>query len=62
MSDHLHFDADTIEVHFVEGVFSVSGLIDRVIEEADAIGGFGAVVVDTSAAYFEGEKKTTMFS
>jgi AAA domain len=57
MSDVLEFDADTIDVHFVEGVFSVSGLLDRVREEAQAIGGFGAVVVDTSAAFFEGDEE-----
>ena len=57
MSDVLAFDADTIDVHFVEGVFSVSGLIDRVRDEAEAIGGFGAVVVDTSAAFFEGDEE-----
>jgi hypothetical protein len=55
MSDALGFDADTIDVHFVEGVFSVSGMFDRVKAEAEAIGGFGAVIVDTSAAYFEGD-------
>jgi hypothetical protein len=57
MSDALRFDANTIEVHFVEGVFSVSGLLERVIEEAKTIGGFGAVVVDTSAAFFEGDEE-----
>src|SRR6516225_7120334 len=28
MSDALGFDVDTVDVHFVEGVFSVSGLLD----------------------------------
>lgn len=57
MSDALCFDADEIDVHFVEGVFSVSGLLSRVADEATAIGGFGAVIVDTSAAYFEGDEE-----
>jgi AAA domain len=55
MADKMNFDADTIDVYFIEGVFSVSGLIDRVRSEAEKIGGFGAVIVDTSAAYFEGD-------
>lgn len=55
MSDALDFDAATIDVHFVEGVFSVSGQLERVRAEAEAVGGFGAVIVDTSAAYFEGD-------
>ena len=54
MSDALGFDADTINVHFVKGVFSVSGLLDQVKTEAGAIGDFGMIIVDTSAAYFEG--------
>jgi hypothetical protein len=55
MSDALDFDTDTIDVHFVEGVFSVSGMLERVRSEAETAGGFGAVIVDTSAAYFEGD-------
>jgi hypothetical protein len=55
MSAVLDFDADKIEVYFVEGVFSVSGMLERVTEEAAAIGDFGAIIVDTSAAYFEGD-------
>ena len=57
MSDYLGFDADTIRVHFVEGVFSVSEMLDRVRAETEALGGFGAVIVDTSAAYFEGDEE-----
>ena len=57
MSDALNFDANTIEVSFVEGVFSVSGMLERVRAEAEEIGGFGAVIVDTSAAYFEGDEE-----
>jgi hypothetical protein len=57
MSDVLAFDADTIGVHFVEGVFSVSDMLERVKTETKAIGCFGGVVVDTSAAYFEGDEE-----
>jgi AAA domain len=57
MSDVLRFDADTIPVHFVEGVVSVSGTQERIAAEAEKLGGFGAVIVDTSAAYFEGDEE-----
>jgi hypothetical protein len=55
MSDALDFAPDKIDVHFGEGVFSVSGMLDRVGAEAKALGGFSVVIVDTSAAYFEGD-------
>ena len=54
MSDHFGFDVDAIDVHFVEGVFTISKMLERVAQEADRLGGFGAVIVDTSAAFFEG--------
>jgi hypothetical protein len=59
MSDVLGFDVDVVEVYFIPGVFSVSGLLERVKIEAEAIGGFGCVIVDTSAAYFEGEEENS---
>jgi hypothetical protein len=55
MSDVLGFNADTIDVHFVDGVISISERLDQVKAEAEAIGDFGAVIVDTAAAYFEGD-------
>jgi hypothetical protein len=55
MSDTLRFDFTEIDVHFVEGVFSVSTMLENVKSQAEAVGGFGAVIVDTSAAYFEGD-------
>ena len=57
MSDHFGFDANAINVHFVEGVFTISKMLDRVAQEADELGGFGAVTVDTSAAFFEGAEE-----
>jgi hypothetical protein len=57
MSDALGFDAETIGVHFVPGVFKVSEMLELVKNEVTGIGGVGAVVVDTSAAYFEGDEE-----
>jgi AAA domain len=55
MSEALGFDASAIDVHFMPGQFSVSSLLKRIKNESETIGGFGAVIVDTSAAYFEGD-------
>jgi hypothetical protein len=57
MSDALSFDAKRSNVHFVEGVFSVSGMFEAVRQEVEDVGGFGAVIVDTAAAYFEGDEE-----
>jgi hypothetical protein len=55
MGDHLGFSTKGIDVHFVPGIFKVSEMYDQLREEALAIGGVGAVMVDTSAAFFEGD-------
>lgn len=55
MSQQMDFDIDTIDVHFVPGVFSISGLIDRIGSEVEKLGGAALVIVDTTAAYFEGD-------
>jgi hypothetical protein len=55
MSEHMNFDADTIGVYFIPGVFKVSALQACVAEEVNQLGGVGLIVVDTSAAYFEGD-------
>jgi hypothetical protein len=55
MGEHMGFDPDTIDVHFAPGVFKVSEMLDAISDEVRALGGVGAVMVDTSAAYFEGD-------
>jgi hypothetical protein len=55
MGDHLGFSTKGIGVHFVPGIFKVSEMYDQLREEVLAIGGVGAVMVDTSAAFFEGD-------
>jgi hypothetical protein len=57
MGDDLGFDTDAIDVHWVEGVFTISEMFDRLNEEVEGLGGFGAVIVDTSAAFFEGDEE-----
>lgn len=54
LSRHMGFDIDAIDVHFIEGRFSIPTMMERIRREADALGGFNLVNIDTSAAYFEG--------
>jgi hypothetical protein len=54
MSQQIDFDAEAIEVFFIPGVFKISAMHDRIRNEVAAIGGVSLVVVDTSAAFFEG--------
>jgi hypothetical protein len=57
MAQHMNFDVETVDVCFIPGTFSISELEPRIRQELDAIGGAALVVVDTSAAYFEGEEE-----
>jgi hypothetical protein len=59
LSQNMHFDIDAIDVHFIPGTFKISQLIERVRSEVKALGGVALVVVDTSAAFFEGEDENS---
>jgi AAA domain len=55
MAQQMDFDVETIDVHFVPGRFKISELIERIRKEMDALGGAALLIIDTSAAYFEGD-------
>jgi hypothetical protein len=56
LAQQMDFDADTIEVYFVEGVFKISQMASRLKAEAEELGGeFGLVIVDTSPVFYEGD-------
>ena len=56
MAERMGFDANTIEVYFVEGAFHLKEVADRVRQESERLGiTFSLIVVDTSAAYFDGD-------
>jgi hypothetical protein len=57
MADRMGFDIGKIPVHFLPGVFKLSEIAGRIQEEVEAIGPVSLVVVDTSAAYFEGDQE-----
>ena len=54
MSEAMDFDVETIDVHFLPGVFKLSEIAGRIVAETEKIGPVSFVIVDTSAAYFEG--------
>jgi AAA domain len=55
MSQHLPFDVATIQVNFIPGVFKMSEMLVRIRKEIENGGEVSLVIVDTSAAYFEGD-------
>jgi AAA domain-containing protein len=55
MGQQMNFDVETIDVHFVPGRFKISELIERIRKEMEALGGAALLIIDTSAAYFEGD-------
>lgn len=59
MSQRLDFNVDQIEVAFIPGRFKISEMAARIEQEAKAIGPFALVVVDTSAAFFEGDDENS---
>jgi hypothetical protein len=59
MSQQMGFDLDAIEVYFVPGRFKISQLIERIRTEVKAIGGVSLLIIDTSAAFFEGDDENS---
>lgn len=55
MSEQMDFDANAIEVYFIPGRFKISDMIERIRAEVTALGGVALLIIDTSAAYFEGD-------
>ncbi|MGY3610445.1 MULTISPECIES: AAA family ATPase [unclassified Bradyrhizobium] len=50
----LGLNPDDVDVHFIEGVFSISEFAERIEQDVTALGGVDAIFVDTTAAYFPG--------
>jgi hypothetical protein len=55
MAEALGFEINAIDVHFLPGVFKLSEIAQRIAAEVAEIGDVALVIVDTSAAYFEGD-------
>jgi hypothetical protein len=59
MAQNMDFDPDAIDVHFIPGRFTISKMLARIKREAAAIGEFALIIIDTSAAYFEGDEENS---
>ena len=57
MSQQMDFDVETIPVHFIPGVFKISALKEAIATEVEKLGGVALVIIDTTAAYFEGDEE-----
>lgn len=56
LAQQMGFDPDSdMGVHFIPGVFKISEMMDRIRQEVGALGGAACIIVDTSAAYLEGD-------
>jgi hypothetical protein len=59
LAEQMGFFPSEVDVHFVPSVFSIRALLPKLRLQADKVGGFALVVVDTSAAYFSGEEENS---
>ena len=59
MAQQMDFDAETIPVFFRRGRFKLSGKMDQLRREVDALGGVDFIVVDGSTAFFEGDDENS---
>ncbi len=48
-------DPTNLDVHFITERFSIPDALEAIRTQVEAIGGAGLIVVDTSAAYFQGD-------
>jgi hypothetical protein len=58
-SHHLPFDAENIDVHFIKGTFHIAQMFERIKQDVERLGGVDLVVIDTSAAYFNGSDENS---
>jgi hypothetical protein len=55
MAQQIGFEVDQVDVFFIAGAFKISAMLLRIRSEIARIGEVSLIVVDTSAAFFEGD-------
>jgi hypothetical protein len=55
LSQQMQFNRNEIDVHWIEGVFKLSDAFEQVRHEVQEVGGVDFIIVDSSAAFFEGD-------
>jgi AAA domain/Bifunctional DNA primase/polymerase, N-terminal len=59
MSQQMQFDHSEVDVHWVEGAFKISQGFEQIRREVEQLGGVDFVIVDSSAAFFEGDDENS---
>jgi hypothetical protein len=59
MSQQMDFDLQEVEVYFIPGTFKISAMRARIEQEIKQIGEAALIMVDTSAAFFEGKDENS---
>jgi hypothetical protein len=59
LAQQMGFDPDISSVHFIPGVFKMSAVQNRIRSEIKQIGDVSLIIVDTAAAYFEGDDENS---
>jgi hypothetical protein len=57
MAEKLDFDAKTIDVCFVDGVYDIAKIETRIHDEVEGLGGVALIIIDTSPAYSAGDNE-----
>jgi hypothetical protein len=57
MAQQMDFDIDAIDVSFIAGIFKMSEMMERIRGEIVRLGDVTLILVDTSAAFFEGDNE-----
>ena len=52
MAETMGFEAELMDVHFIDGVFRIPEIEDKVRAECEKLGGVDLAIIDTAAAYF----------
>lgn len=52
-------NAEDMEVSFIPGVFSIAAFRKKIEEKAIEVGGLSAIIIDTTAAYFDGDDENS---
>jgi AAA domain/Bifunctional DNA primase/polymerase, N-terminal len=55
LSQQMQFDRNEIDVHWIEGVFKLSEAFEQIRREVEELGGVDFIIIDSSAAFFEGD-------
>ncbi len=55
LADEFKFDVNSVKIRFIDGVVNVATSLARIQAEADTIPDLRLVIVDTAAAYFNGD-------